>query len=223
MTPRNLLLLLFAAGLLMIGGWRYAVAWHPSVARYPVQGVDVGEADGAIDWQAVAAVGADFGYTVATTGANRRDTTFETNWTAMPAAGLRRGAIHVYSLCELATDQANAFNTVVPVGEEDLPAAVAIDYRADCPSRPGRAVLLDELRRFAMLVETHTGKPILFRVSPAVERDYRISAAIQRPVWAIGNVFPPDYAARAWRMWRASDFREVAGIAEPLNWNVVRP
>jgi lysozyme len=73
------------------------------------------------------------------------------------------------------------------------------------------------------MIETHMGKPVLLRISRAVEADYRLSAALPRPVWAMGNVFPPAYAARPWRMWRASDFRRVPGIEGPANWDVVRP
>lgn len=223
MRAWHLFLVLFAIGLATVGAWRLAANWRPAAEAYPVQGVSVSARHGAIDWHAVAADGADFAYAVATIGADRRDPLFEANWTGMAEAGLRRGAIHVYSLCRLASDQADAFNTFVVGDPSALPAAVSVDYDADCAARPDRAVLIGELRRFAMMVETHMGKPILFRLSRAVERDYAISAGIPRPLWAMGNVFPPDYGARPWRMWQASDFRRVAGIAAPAEWNVVRP
>ena len=37
------------------------------------------------------------------------------------------------------------------------------------------------------------------------------------------NRFKPDYAARPWRMWRASDFRRVEGVEGPVHWDVVTP
>jgi len=200
--------------------WQAAVRWHPSVESYPVQGVEVGQANGAIDWHMVAAGGADFGYAVATHGANQRDSAFEANWRDIAAAGLRRGAIHVYSLCQLASDQANAFNTLVPWTDDALPAAITLAYDPACAARPARAVLIGEIARAVTMIEAHTRKPVLLQIAKPFEADYRLSEALPRSVWATGNVFPPDYTARAWRMWRASDFRRIAGVDGPVNWNV---
>ncbi len=213
----------FVVGLAAIGVWRLAIGWHPAIDHYPVQGVDVSEANGAIDWNAVSAAGADFGYAVATFGAQRRDTAFETNWRGIDQAGLRRGAIHVYSLCQLATDQADAFNTLVPRDETALPAAIDLHYDAGCTSRPDRDVLLGELARFATMIETHTRKPVLLKLSAPIEADYRLSEALPRSIWAIGNVFPPDYTALRWRMWQSSDFRHIEGVDGPIHWDVVTP
>ena len=211
--------------LILLGwaGWSFATGWHPSAKQYPLQGVDLGEHPGTIEWGTVRARGADFAYLVATVGANRRDDGFEANWAALPDAGLRRGAVHLYSLCQLATDQANAFNTFVPRTEDELPVAVDVSFRDDCTAHPDRSVLVGELARFIAMVETHTGKPVLLRLSKAIDNEYRLSGAIQRPVWAMANIFPPAYAAQPWRMWRASDFRRIDGIEGPVNWDVVAP
>ena len=87
------------------------------------------------------------------------------------------------------------------------------------------ASLIGEIARFIAMVEAHVRKPVLLRVSKAVESaNISLSAAINRPVWAMANVFPPAYAAhRPWRMWRASDFHRVDGIEGPVNWDVVAP
>lgn len=210
----------FIVGLAAVGMWRLAIGWHPSLDHYPVQGVDVSEANGTIDWNTVSGTGADFGYAVATVGAQRRDTAFETNWRDIDRAGMRRGAIHVYSLCQLATDQADAFNTLVPRDEGALPAAIDLHYDDGCASRPDRAVLIAELARFATMIETHTGKPVLLKIARPLELHYRLSEALPRSIWAVGNVFPPDYTARPWRMWQASDFRRIDGLNGPVHWNV---
>ncbi len=214
---------LAAIGLAGVGAWSWATAWAPSAERYPLQGIDLPENPRAIEWGSVRAAGADFAYLVATSGADRRDSSFEANWAALPQAGLRRGAVHLYSLCQDATAQANAFNTVVPRAADALPAAVDVDYRADCAARPDQAALARDVARFVERVEAHTGKPVLLRLSRALEGDYAVSASVQRPIWAIGNAFSPGYAARPWRMWRASDLRRIDGVEGPVNWNVVAP
>lgn len=202
--------------------WTFALSWRPS-SKYIFQGVDVSEEQGAIEWWAVKASGAHFAYLRATYGADGRDARFATNWADVYATGLRRGAIHVYSLCRLAADQANNFNTTVPRTRDALPAAVEIDFTADCQSRPVRNVVLGELRRFLTMVESHTGKPVLLKVSKGFEATYQVTGAIPRTIWAVQDFFPPDYPARPWRMWQASDMRRIDGIDGPVHWDVIAP
>ena len=223
MSVARVAVALVVAGLLVMLVWTWASRWAPSAERYPLQGIDLPADPPPVDWGSVRADGADFAYLVATAGAGGRDTAFEANWNALPEAGLRRGAVHLYSLCDAAADQANAFNTTVPRADDALPAAVDIGFRDDCAARPERDVLIAELRRFLAMVETHTGKPLLLRLSRAVESRYTLSAALARPVWAMGDLIAPEYAARPWRLWRASDFRRVDGIEGPVNWDVVAP
>jgi lysozyme len=209
--------------LLAAVAWVFAIGWRPSDKDYQFQGIDVSEASGPIDWMTVhgADTGADFAYIRATYGADGRDTRFAQNWSDAYAADIRRGALHVYSLCRLAVDQANNFNTVVPEADDALPAAVSVDFSDDCPDRPERAVLVGEIERFMTMVEAHTGKPMLLMTTKRIEAAYRLSEAIPRPIWSVQDFFPPDYAARPWRMWRASDMRRVQGIQGAVHWDVV--
>lgn len=214
--------LVIVVGLAVIVAWTLALSWRPSDG-YRFQGVDVSAANGAIDWWTVKKGGADFAYLRATGGTDGRDDRFEANWAGVYEAGLRRGATHAYSICRLAADQANNFNTTVPRTEEALPAAVELDFVADCPSRPERAIVLDELRRFLTMVEAHTGKPVLLKISKRFDAAYGVTAAIPRPVWAVQDFFPPDYPARRWRMWQASDMRRIDGVEGAVHWDVVAP
>ena len=198
----------------------FALTWRPSAATFQFQGVDVSAANGAIDWDAVKAAGADFGYVVATDG-DQRDARFEDNWRGAAAADLRRGAIHAWSLCRQAAAQANNFNTTVPRTDDALPPALSIDFAPGCDMRPARDVVIEELRRFIVMVETHSERPMILFVSRAFDAQYRVTAALDRPVWSAQNFFPPDYAARPWRMWRASDMRRIDGVTGPVNWDVV--
>lgn len=208
-------------GIAGMAAWLGATNWRPSPEKYPLQGIDLARDPAPVEWGSVRAAGADFAYVVATDGARRRDTAFEANWAALPEAGLRRGAIHLYSLCESGADQANAFNTFVPQADDALPAAIDISYRDDCATRPDRAALVTDLARFIKMVESHLRKPVMLRIARPVESDYELSAAFDRPVWEMANVLKPHYAARPWRMWRATDFRRIAGVDGPINWDVV--
>jgi lysozyme len=207
--------------LVALAGWQYAIRWRPAVEAFPVQGVDVSAATGAIDWGTARARGVDFAYLLATMGDAGRDAGFGEQWRAVADSGIRRGALHAYSLCRLAADQADHFNATVPREAGALPAAVAFDFAPDCTDRPPRDVLLREIAIFLERVERHTGQRVLIRVSPAFEADYRLSAGIDRTFWAVRDWFEPDYLARPWRMWQANGARRVEGFEHPVAWNVV--
>lgn len=205
-----------------VAAWVFILGWHPS-DTYDFQGVEVSEDQGGIEWPTVKAGGADFAYLRATFGSNGRDARFAANWADTLAADMRRGALHVYSLCRRATDQANNFNTTVPRADDALPPAVELDFHPDCAVRPDREKLLDDLRHFLTMVEAHSGKPALIKISKRFEAAYDVTGAIPRTIWAVQDFLPPDYAARPWRMWQANDMRRIDGISGPVRWNVVAP
>ncbi|HEY0622966.1 GH25 family lysozyme [Sphingomonas sp.] len=211
-------MILAAAGLF---GWRFAVNWAPARTDYAVQGIDVSEASGEVDWATVKAKDVDFAYARATEGAAARDARFAQNWAGIEDAGLRRGAIHVFSLCNPAEAQAGAFVATVPRDPGALPATIDLSFHETCPARPSREVVLTEIRRLAAVIETHSGKPAILRIAPAFEAQYQVSAAIPRPLWSIGLFRKPDYLARPWAMWQSSTIRRIEGIERPVNWNVV--
>lgn len=208
-------------GLGALIGWQFLVHWHPSASDYRFQGVSVSQAQGPIDWEQVHEAGADFAYVRATNGTLGRDIMFDDDWRSAFEAGLKRGAYLDYSLCGLAADQANLFNTVVPQTQDQLPPAIFIDFTDDCPARPERQVVVGEIARAMAMIENHLGRPAILKVSPAVEARYQLARAIPRPLWETGTFFPPDYAGRPWRLWQANARRRVPGIQTSVEWSVV--
>jgi len=200
-----------------------AVGWAPSRDQYPVQGISVDESHGTITWHVAGATGVDFAYIQATAGAEKRDRNFADNIEGAREAGIRYGALHDYSLCRLAADQATIFVTTVPRATNMLPPAVRLDFDEGCSDRPGRALVLSELNTFLNQIESHSGKPAIIEVSREFEELYNISSGIDRTFWLDANFFPPDYATKPWVMWRATDMRRISGVDGPINWNVVRP
>ncbi len=198
------------------------IGWTPSRDQYPVQGITVSEENGEIAWNTVGATGVDFAYLEATSGTETRDRRFAANRVGARNAGIRHGALHQFSLCQLASDQATNFITTVPGEDNLLPPAVRLSFD-DCDERPGRALLLSELTTFLNQIEAHSGKPSVLAITQEFEELYAVSAGIDRTVWLEQNFFPPDYATKPWVMWQASDMRRTSGINGPVDWNVVRP
>jgi lysozyme len=214
-----LIALAVLAGLFALGMTR----WRPSVASYPLQGIDVSNHNGDIAWPTVAAAGADFAYIKATEGADMHDPRFAANWDGAGQAGLRRGAYHFFTLCRPASEQATNFITHVGRDPDALPVAVDLEFGGNCAGRPPRDALLGELETFISMVEAHSGKPVVLYVTREFDDHYQVSDAIDRQLWLRSLILEPRYGARPWVMWQASSFRRVPGIEGRVDWNVVRP
>ncbi|WP_293648730.1 GH25 family lysozyme [Sphingopyxis sp. RIFCSPHIGHO2_12_FULL_65_19] len=212
-------LLLLAAGLAL---W-WAARWVPDRGLYPTQGVTIDAGNGDVHWGSIKAAGADFAYIMATDGARRVDPQFVRNMTDARDAGVQAGAIHRYSLCQLATDQAANFIRHVPRRADALPAVVWLDYDDRCPDRPTRALLLSELATFLAQIEAHMGKRSLIAPGPAFESDYKVTRGIARTTWLRRDFFEPDYGAHPWAMWQANNYVRLSGADGTVGWNVVRP
>jgi lysozyme len=204
-------------------GWWHLHHWRPDRGAYPVQGVEVGGVDGAVDWRAIKAIGADFAYLDASASAFARDPGFVRNLEEARDAGLQVGAVHRYDPCQPADRQAANFVTVVPRDAKLLPPAVELDMIGDeCPVKVSEAAIESELTTFLNQVETHTGKPALLKVSKRFEQRYRIAARIDRNLWLTRDRFQPDYAGRPWTLWTANGALDN-DAGEPLRWVVVQP
>lgn len=210
------------AGVAVLAAWLYARQWRPGLAEYPVQGIDVSAAQGTIDWPHARADGVDFAYLTATSGGTR-DPVFATNWEASRAAGVRRGAMHRWSLCAPGAAQATGFLATVPREADALPPALVLAFDTDCARRPDRDDVIAALKRFVAAAETHLGKPMVLKVTEDFESAYAVTPEIDRTLWVVANGLAPEYGARPWVMWQASDMHRVNGIDAPVNWNVMRP
>lgn len=215
------LLIAMAGGIAL---WWHLRGWTPSRASYPVQGVEVSAQDGAVDWTALKAIGADFVYLDASASAFARDPAFVKNLEAARAARLQVGAVHLYDPCQPADKQAANFVTIVPRDRDLLPPAVELDRLADdCPSKVGEALVESELMTFLNQVETHTGKPALLKLSARFEKRYHVAASINRNLWLVRERLEPDYAGRPWMLWTASTHLVTDADDQPLRWVAVQP
>lgn len=221
---------LLLAGL--IGGgwaWWHLHHWQPGREAYALQGVEVGsqdfgEGDGAVDWRAVKAIGADFAYIDASASAFARDSHFSANLEAARAAKLQVGAVHSYDPCQPAEKQAANFVTVVPRDAALLPPAVDLSRLGDdCPVKVTDAAIESELTTFLNQVETHAGKPAILKLAKGFEQRYHVAARIDRNLWLTRDRFEPDYGGRPWTLWTANEALETEASSDPLRWVVVQP
>lgn len=205
-------------------GWWHLRHWTPDRKAYPDQGVEVGGGDESIDWIALKAIGADFAYLDASASAFARDPAFARNLEGARAAKLQVGAVHRYDPCQPAGPQAANFVTVVPRDGKMLPSAIELDQTADeCPVRVSDQAVESELMTFINQIETHTGKPVLLKVTRRFEKRYRIATQIDRNLWLVRDRFEPAYAGRPWTLWTANSALANEAEEEPVRWVVLQP
>ena len=104
-----------------------------------VEGIDVSNGQGTIDWAKVKAAGRDFAFIKATQGDYNKQTTFAANWTNASANGVLRSAYHFFDPTIDGVAQAQWF--IAEVGsaggmtDADLPPMLDIE----CPASASQA------------------------------------------------------------------------------------
>lgn len=220
---RKLVFIIAGMALLAGLGWRFVTHWGPGRTAFPTQGIDVSQVQGVIDWKAARAAGVDFAYVRASQGSDMRDERFAANWPESAAAGVKRGAYHVFSLCRPGREQATNFIALVPREEAALPHALDLEFEGNCAARPPRQTLIAEIATFIEMAEAHSEKPMILYMTREFEDQYRVIEAIDRPLWLRRAGLEPGYGGRPWVMWQANPKRHVDGIEGEVDWDVVRP
>lgn len=188
-----------------------------------VEGIDVAEYQGAVDWNLVRASGREFGIARIADG-EHLDSTFAANWRGMAAAGMVRGAYYFFRPSQSVPSQAQHVADAVGVlGDGDLP--VTIDVECMCPySTPGHTCTLGgagcataadaaaALMQMSDLVAASTGKRPMIYTSARVwdgasyymSMAHEPSSALWVPGYITGCVaVPADWTD--WQFWQYSD------------------
>jgi len=124
-----------------------------------VQGIDVSDYQGTIDWGAVARSGRAFGYAQVSDGLGYRDWTFARNWAGMRAAGMLRGAYQYFEVGENAVAQADLLaDAVGSLGDGDLPPMLDIESGAGSAGE-----ILGAMQAWSNRIQSRLGKkPVIY-------------------------------------------------------------
>lgn len=198
--------------------------WRPDETAYPEQGALIGERDGAVDFEVLKGLGAEFVYLEASRGARGKDANFSRNLAAAREAGLQVGAVHEFDPCETADGQSSNYVTIVPRDSDLLPPAIRLDRSTeDCVERVSDAAVQSELLTLVNQIESHTGAPVILSPTPEFEEIYSPARRLDRSLWLDGDQSEPGYAGRPWMVWTANSSFATEAAEQPLRWLVVRP
>lgn len=178
-----------------------------------VQGVDVSSFQGAVDWPTVKAGGISFAYVRLGDGDTFIDPMFATNWSAMKAAGLIRGAYQTFEPAQSPVSQANlVVSTVGLLGVGDLPVVADMELTGG----ESAATIAARLETWVTAVGAGTGKtPVIYTADGYWNGSVGSTAFGTFPLWVAdwGVACPtlPDGWSN-WAMWQYSDSGTVSGI-----------
>ena len=99
-----------------------------------LEGVDIFDGTGTIDWTKVKAAGRDFAFIKATQGDYNKQTKFGTNWTNAQAAGVRRSAYHFFDPTKDGVAQANFFLAALAAQGGLVPGDLPPMLDIECPT-----------------------------------------------------------------------------------------
>jgi lysozyme len=186
----------------------------------PVQGIDVSDHQGTVDWNAVLQAGRFFTFIKATDGITWTDPEFAANWSGAKAAGLLRGAYHFYETNDDPADQARNFLSAVQLEPGDLPPVVDIEVTK---SGQSAAQIVKDLQTWLDLVEQATGRVPILYTNPRYWDSLGTSAFGRYPLWvAEYGVSSPKLPAgwTSWTFWQFSESGTVAGISGSVDLDI---
>lgn len=200
---------------------------HEGVARahaMPVQGIDVSQWQGDVDWPTVRAAGTGFAFIKATEGGDHLDPKFLQNWYGAKAAGVPRGAYHMLYWCRPAHEQALWFMLNVPYDPDALPPVLDLEWNhhsRNCPNGAPADVALEKIKIMLDVMESHTGKRPIIYTDVAFYRDVLNGELKDYNFWLRSVAAEPQeiYGDRPWLFWQFTTTGHVPGIAGSVDRN----
>lgn len=193
------------------------------VPSLPFDAIDVSQAQGVIDWQAVAQSGVRAAYIRATQGTSQIDTKFVENAQNAAAAGIAIGFYHPLIASQSGAAQAAHFLNQIKPYPWQLPPA--IDVELDNDQTPTR--IADELYAMATAVEAAIGqRPVLYSSwgfwngKVGTQHD---SYFAECPLWVANyTTAPAPMIPRCWSsywLWQYTSSGSVPGIGGRVDLN----
>ncbi len=186
-----------------------------------LQGIDVSHYQGSVNWSSVKNAGIVFAFAKATDGNTYTDPQFHTNWQAMQAAGILRGAYHFYETNDDPVTQAQNFiNAIGSLAANDLPPVVDIEI---FKGNFGSASVAANLQTWLDTVEKALSrKPMIYTNTnfwnETINADFS-----QYPLWiAEYGVSQPKIPSswKNWNFWQSSQSGSVAGVTGSVDVDV---
>jgi GH25 family lysozyme M1 (1,4-beta-N-acetylmuramidase) len=175
-----------------------------------VEGVDVSEFQGNIDWGQVRASGRAFAFIRVADG-HYFDPYFDQNWSGSAQAGVLRGAYQFFRPGQDGASQADFFLQHAPVGDGDLPPVLDVEVTDGQSSGTIVARIGDWVQR----IHDATGRTPIIYTAPGFWNGIGGASSFGADLW-VAHWFTAcpsmPYSWGGWSFWQYSDNGGVPGI-----------
>jgi GH25 family lysozyme M1 (1,4-beta-N-acetylmuramidase)/peptidoglycan hydrolase-like protein with peptidoglycan-binding domain len=210
---RSTILTLGTAALLVLGSSAQASA------QVRVQGVDVSEYQGNIDWAAAKAAGIGFGFTRVSDGLGHRDGTFQQNWNGMAANGVVRGPYQFFRPGEDPVAQADLLVSIVgTLGAGDLSPVLDLEVTDGV----GAATIVAQVQAWCDRIKARTGRTATIYTAAGFFNPLHGNLSAETlwvANWFVGSPEIPSGWSN-WVFWQYDDNGRVAGIPATVDQDV---
>jgi GH25 family lysozyme M1 (1,4-beta-N-acetylmuramidase) len=181
-------------------------------SSYALQGIDVSHWQGTINWTSVRQAGKRFAFCKATEGIDFTDPRFATNWPAMKAVGILRGAYHMGRPAVDAVAQADFFYDTVRPSSGDLPLVLDLE-RTDSLGQPQIRAFTEA---FVARITTRMGRtPIIYTGyyfwNDMVNCPTNLGCPLWLAAWNNNPLVPAVWST--YTFWQYSSTGSVSGIS----------
>lgn len=187
-----------------------------------VKGIDVSVYQGTINWTAVKNDGVKFAMVRVSDGLNSPDSKFDTNWPAVKAAGIKRGAYQFFRPGQDALAQANMLLAKIgsKIGPDEMPPTIDVE----ASDGQSAATITAKVKTWINRVKAVTGRdPIIYTGFYFWRDSVGAPNITSSPLWhaqyttaACPNIAPPW---DNWHFWQFSSTGTVAGISGNVDVN----
>ncbi len=178
-----------------------------------VEGVDVSEFQGSINWGQVKASGRDFAIARVSDGTGHLDPTFATNWAGIKAAGMVRGVYQFFEGTESGTAQADLLVQQVGTLEAgDLPPVADVEVLDGSSG----SQLISNLAAWVAEIKAKTGRTPMIYTAPGFWNGLPSTGQFSGEVLWVANwqVSCPDTPTpwTGWTFWQYDDGQTTPNV-----------
>ncbi len=191
-----------------------------------IEGVDVSDKQGVINWRAVASGGKSFAFIRVTDGLQYRDKQFAANWSGAKSAGLLRGGYQYFEPTQNPIAQADMMLSMMgPLVSGDLPPTLDVETLSAAPGGGGGPASLsataDGVAAWVDHVARATGmNPIVYTYpsfwAQLPPRGIERKAMLWAAHWGVPRPTVPG-AWKRWAFWQYTSTGSVPGIQGPVD------
>jgi len=191
---------------------------YPDKKIYSIEGLDVSNHQGKIDWENVDEK-YKFIFVKATEGDTFVDKQFLINAESVKKTGRILGAYHFFHFNYKGIDQAdNYINTAGDI--IDLPPVVDFEFSGN-PGDYNKEKLLEELRNCINRLEEHYKHDVIIYTTNVAYKNI-IKDNFNNPIWFRSIIFPLNKKIKNVRFWQYHNSARIIGIKEKVDLNVFK-